>query len=437
MEDLIAPMTRHESTDVALIPIRDVVPLFDRAMSSVREDMIDNPYIAEARRVLPVGGYRSAIGSFWNAVVDDLRSKIIFRSIDLFNKSVSLGRDVKTYEDFQNHVTDDVLLDGAYKIGVIGWEAHKVLKHAKETRHIFDGHPKSSEPSLIKVLAMIDDCTKYVLQEEYPPQIIDLDEYLANLSGEDFDRNEVGVENALGDLPETYKTQLVNRLFSSYIHPDANTILRGNIEFIVPILWGVLPKEVKVQVVRRVDQEIPKGNAAIVENAFTFIRAVKGGRYLSTFARKYKILPLVDRLSQNLDKWAVEDATVSELYPYRALIPPEVLPKYVEALTQTYVGHIGGSAQYSRTDFFANRAALYIPKMFEAFDNAAASAFIQGLRASRVLKDRIHHPRKLARLRSLGNIVLERVNETFTERALLEALVDEGTEREFFELLRA
>jgi len=70
--------------------------------------MRDNPYIAETLRVLPVGGFRSAIGSFWNAVVDDLRNKIAHRSLPLFNKSVTIGRDIKTYEDFQNHVTDDL-----------------------------------------------------------------------------------------------------------------------------------------------------------------------------------------------------------------------------------------------------------------------------------------------------------------------------------------
>jgi hypothetical protein len=59
---------------------------------------------------------------------------------------------VESYEDFQNFVNDDQLIEGAYKIGVIGWEASKVLKHAKETRHIFSGHPKSSDPSIIKVL---------------------------------------------------------------------------------------------------------------------------------------------------------------------------------------------------------------------------------------------------------------------------------------------
>lgn len=50
-----------------------ITPLFERCLASVREEMRDNPYIIEGLKVLPVGGYRSAIGSFWNAVVDDLR----------------------------------------------------------------------------------------------------------------------------------------------------------------------------------------------------------------------------------------------------------------------------------------------------------------------------------------------------------------------------
>jgi len=105
-----------------------IVPLINRAVMGVREDMRDNPYILEAIRVLPVQGYRSAIGAFWNAVVDDLRNKIMFRSISLFNKEVNVGREIKTYEDFQDYVNDDQLIEGAYKIGVIGWEAYKILR---------------------------------------------------------------------------------------------------------------------------------------------------------------------------------------------------------------------------------------------------------------------------------------------------------------------
>jgi hypothetical protein len=97
----------------------DFAPLFERCLNSVRPDLRDNTYILEGLKVLQVGGYRSAIGSFWNAVVDDLRNKVIARSLKLFNKSVTLAREIKSYEDFQNYVNDDQLIEGSYAIGVI------------------------------------------------------------------------------------------------------------------------------------------------------------------------------------------------------------------------------------------------------------------------------------------------------------------------------
>lgn len=57
-----------------------IVPLIERAVMNVREDMRDNPYILEALRVLTVQGYRSAIGNFWNAVIDDLRQDYVSQS---------------------------------------------------------------------------------------------------------------------------------------------------------------------------------------------------------------------------------------------------------------------------------------------------------------------------------------------------------------------
>ncbi len=424
------------STEIANVTSDDVHSIIKKTLLNVREDMLDNPYIEEALRVLPVSGYRSAIGAFWNAVVDDLRNKIMFRSISLFNKEMQLGREIKTYEDFQNYVNDDQLIEGAYKIGVIGWEASKVLRHAKETRHIFSGHPKSSDPSIIKVLAVMDDCVKYVLNEEYPMQIIDIDEYITLMSTEDYDRNAIGIENALGDLPDRYKNELANKLFTAYIHQNSSTILRSNIEFSSPILWKVLPKEVKIQIVRRIDQEITRGNSTSIELAFSFIKNVGGNVYLSLNSKKYIVEPIINELEANLDVFNIEDKCVKELERFESSIPVDLLPRYVNALTQTYVGHIGGSAYFARTDFFSDGASVRIPGMFEKFDDTAADAFINAIKTNRRLKQRISNSAKMRRLRSLGNIVLERVSENYHDKQLLMYLVDETKEREFFEAIK-
>ena len=160
-----------------------------------------------------------------------------------------------------------------------------------------------------------------------------------------------------------------------------------------------------------------------------------GERYISTTARKYKIAPLVENLANSLDHWSSENEAVRALASYAPYIPSDLLPKYVRSLTETYIGKIGYSAQFPRTDFYADKAALHIPKMFAVFDNQAAMAFVAGIKSSDILRQRIHHPAKLARLRALGNIVLERVGEQFEELEFLEALTDEEAEQAFFELL--
>jgi len=410
--------------------------VFSNYLKNVRDDLKESPYLVEAIKVLPVGGYRSAIGCLWNAVIDDLRNKVIHRSLNLFNKSIQLRREVKTYEDFQDTVTDDELIEGAYKIGVISWEAHKILKHSKETRHIFDGHPKSSEPSIIKVLAMMDDCIKYVLSIEYPPQIIDIDEYISTMNEPSFSRNAVAIENALGDLPETYKNEFANRLFTAYTVKDSSTTLKSNIEFIMPILWNVLPKEIQIQLIRRIDNLITKGDGDIINNSFNFARLCDGEKYLSTFARKYRLQPAIETLANNLDNWAIENECVSFLEEYAPFIPQELLEKYISAIVHTYIGTTGSSMMYNRTDFYANGAASKIPGMVTVFDDTAADTFINCILNSDILPYRLRNPAKLRRLRTLAQIVLDRVSTSFKKKKILVIMLDEKKEKEFFSILK-
>lgn len=406
-------------------------------LESIREDLRENPYIEETIRVLPVGGYRSAIGSFWNAVVDDLRNKVIYRSLDLFNKEMHPAKIVKNYEDFQDNVNDEMLIDGAYKIGIIGWEAHKVLKHAKETRHIFDGHPKSTEPTPIKVLSMMEDCIKYVLSQEYPPKIIDVDEYVSLMETNDFDRNEISISAALDDLPEIYTRKLINILFSKYIDINCSSVMRQNIEFVAPVLWNSLTKDCAEQICKRVDTEVSGGDKNKIKNAFEFVKVVKATRYLSSYSRKYLLAPYITKLNNHLDDFVVENECIDFLYNYAGFIPKELIYQYVNGLTQTFVGKIGYSIYFARTDFYADRAATKIPLMFEQFDSYSTNCFLESIRKNIVLKDRISRSNvKLRRLRQLGNILLSICSETYENKSSLLLLVDETKEEEFFKSLK-
>lgn len=99
------------------------------------------------------------------------------------------------------------------------------------------------------------------------------------------------------------------------------------------------------------------------------------------------------------------------------------------------MGYIGHSSQFNRRDFYANAAAEVIPKMFQAFSDNEAGAFVDTVRQSKILRRRIQNPVKFNRLRSLANIVLERASASFRGRVFLEALVDEKRVEEFLRQL--
>lgn len=423
-------MSDNNKQEIA-IP-QDKLEYLQRELTNIREEIADNKYVLEAVKVLAVGGLRSAIGSYWNAVVDDLRHKIFHRSIDLFNKEVNPKREIKTYEDFQNYLTDYELIDGAYKIGVISWEAHKLLHQARETRNIFDGHPDSSDPTLFKVFNMIADCNRYVLSQDYPLAIIDVNQYILTMDTDTYTKNEIAVEQAFTDLPDIYKSEMVNRLFSLYIDDNASTRLKSNIEFSLPVLWKVISKDVRKQIGKRFDKLIVEGNGVVIERATDFMTIINGLRYTSAASRNILYEPAVADLENNLDNWWAEGRAVQYLLRLGSNIPSEIIGRLVTALTLTYVGYRGGSYQYSRTEFYSNSAAPGISTMFNEFDNTSAEAFIDAIRTSEKLKNRIRHVDQLNRLRTLGNILLNKPEIREDTKQFLEVLVDQNKTKEFF-----
>lgn len=407
-------------------------------LANVRDEFIGNQYIQEAARVLSAGGYRSAIGSYWNAVVDDLRRKIAHRSLDLFNKEVDPKKQVKSYEDFQNHITDYDLIEGAYAIGVIGWEAKKLLHQARETRNIFDGHPSSSNPNIFKVLSMITDCNRYVLSQDYPVPIIEIDAYLSTMDSPNFAQNEIAIEQAFSDLPQIYKTELANKLYNSYLHDSSSTELRANIEFCLPILWGFLSKEDRLQIGKRVDKEIVNGDQNKIKKAIEFLTLTSNGlRYISNASRKGIFEPAIKRLEDNLDNWGEEANAVANLERLGTIIPEDLLERYVTSLILTFVGRRGSSMYYARTDFYSDSAAPVIERLFDRFDDRTAEIFVDVIKSNETIRHRINYPAKLNRLRKLANILLNKAKLRKDIEDYLELMVDEAKTNDFLKTLKA
>lgn len=424
---------KKEETAIALS--KEESSLLSKELANVREEVIDCPYLEEALRVLPVKGYRSAIGAYWNSVVDDLRQKILHRSIDLFNKEMNLKKKIEKYEDFQDHVTEYDLIEGAYKIGVLSWEGRKLMHQARETRNMFYGHPKTSDPSLIKVLNLISDCNQHVLGEEFPPSIIDISTYLSQMDSSTYDRNEIAVEQAFSDLPSIYKSELSNRFFTTYITDTISSELRANIEFCAPILWGSIVKEDKKQIGKRFDKLIVEGDKSKIEKGLDYINLISGMMYVNIASRKVVISPIVNNLDRALDDWSRESTLVKELLPISKFIPEESLELFIKSITRTFVGYKGSSSRFSRTDFYSDTAATHIKTMFHQFDTKSTDIFVETIKTNAKLKRRIRGPGQLRRLRLLGNILLENNIGSTEALSFIETLCDESKESEFYDIV--
>ncbi|SFS88635.1 hypothetical protein [Sphingobacterium wenxiniae] len=420
----------NKTTEEIVLP-QEKLEYLQRELTNVRHELTDNKYILEARRVLQAGGLRSAIGSYWNAVSDDLRRKVIHRSLDLFNKE--MNKNVKTYEDFQTHVTDNDLIEGAYKIGALSWEAKKIMHQARETRNIYDGHPDSSDPSLFKVLNMIADCNQYVLSQEYPIPIINVNDYLLKMDTDTYDKHELAVEQAFIDLPELYKGEMCNKLFTYYTSDTISTRFRSNIEFSFPILWKVSPREIRQQIGQRFDKTYLEGDAPKNQKSVELLSLVDGLRYTSTTTRRLIYEPKIKFLEDNLDDWNEEAKVVKILESYGSVVPEEYIGRLVSALTLTFVGYKGNSYRFNRTAFYSNAAAPRISRMFENFDNKSAEEFVGVIKKNNTLKSRISGTEQLRRLRTLGDILLNKPEIKDETKKFLELLVDETKTKELYQ----
>ena len=58
------------------------------------------------------------------------------------------------------------------------------------------------------------------------------------------------------------------------------------------------------------------------------------------------------------------------------------------------------------------------------------------IKSNRLLQQRIQSNVKLRRLRTLGEIVYKRISEHFDEKEFLEMLLDEESEKKFFEMIK-
>ena len=151
-----------------------------------------------------------------------------------------------------------------------------------------------------------------------------------------------------------------------------------------------------------------EGDAMKNDKGVNLFSLIDGLRYLSTTTRKLIYEPQIQHLEDNLDNWEEEAVSVKKLDKFGSVVPDEYIERLVAALTLTYTGYKGSSHKSNRTSFYSDAAAPKISRMFEKFDNKSAEAFVKTIKTNLKLKSRINNVAQLNRLRTLGDILLNK-----------------------------
>lgn len=123
--------------------IIELEPAAKDIYTRIRPEKQRNKYIESSIKLFLLGEYRNAMDNIWQATIDDIREKVLARSITFFNQEMKTS--ISKYSDFQDKkIQDNDLIEGAYKIDIYDFETKEKLHINRNIRNKFLDHPKRS-----------------------------------------------------------------------------------------------------------------------------------------------------------------------------------------------------------------------------------------------------------------------------------------------------
>jgi hypothetical protein len=304
------------------------------------------PYIDSARRALDAGLWDAAVGYFWSATIAHLREKVMAYGLEYFAAQLAQpGLDCK--EKLERDVSDYALIDGCYRLGLIGRHAHIQLQHCREIRNHFalSSHPSEETVDPLESLNFIKNCVKFCLAVETPAPGLNPKVLIENLRETDVTDRADEIRVVLQRQSSKLLDTLIQIFFSEYITPDCPGTLKANINAIAPFCWEGCSQECRLSLGLRYAKLVGEGSEEELQEAVRFLRRVGGTEKIPVQLRK----SLVTRACKNLieahfgtNNFYTEPGHAEALADLGPSIPDGTEEIYVKALVLSYVGNSYG-----------------------------------------------------------------------------------------------
>lgn len=312
-----------------------------RELVRIPEELRDG-LIARMCVAVSVGLFDGAINYIWNAVVLNMRTRVINYGL----KYVGQIYDKEFEERHLNEMTDKDLLNLCYKLELLSEEGYFLLNQCREIRNNFSSaHPSIALIDDRELITFISRCCKYGISEDYLRQGINISELIDVIKeGELSDDAITEWSNRIKETFSAQRAMIVTTLHGLYCSSDSKEEVRINCLTICENVKTAFDDKVRVEIVNQHNNYISKNKEDKIGTSRAFFRRLEIIDLLDD-REKHAIINKSCKLLENIhfsyNNFYNEPPLAEELYNItKGTEVPKTIKKYfVETVLICYIGN--------------------------------------------------------------------------------------------------
>lgn len=253
-----------------------------KALEDAIRPEVPKKFIEDVRNAISANLLAPAIQMMWNAVVDDLRSKVLTFGLQYFAALDGMPL-IRDQEDLITRVTHYQLLNGCHMLGIFNREAYVHLQHCFQLVHGCAGSAEfASHIDRLEVLNFIKNAVKYSLSVSGPSPGFDMKSMVALIDSRAVTDQDVSQLEEFLKREQSTASTLTRVLFRRYLEQGslAGGIRDFNILRLFPVAWTMSDEVTKRAIAAEyMAVRLTAGNDQALR-AWSLLLHVRGARYL-------------------------------------------------------------------------------------------------------------------------------------------------------------
>ncbi len=249
------------------------------------EQLSQSEYLSKFLSAVSAGLFDAALNYLWDETVKQLRKRVSSYDIQYFYDLLGLSEQrrskLKTEEDLSK-ITDDELINGALKIGVISEIGYRLLDDIKYMRNWASAaHPNQVTITGLQLASWLETCIKEVISLPMSTMVAAINELLKNIKKNELDEGDItSIATGFENLTEEKIQSLCNGFFGIYCRNETEEYTRTNIKKLLPKLWVYVIEDTKYQIGIKYGQRRVSGDVEGAAYARSFLEIVNAEKYI-------------------------------------------------------------------------------------------------------------------------------------------------------------